>query len=99
MASESEMTPFDLMYNIGLLSDIIKQMQDKFDSGEYKTPDKAVELQKYKNRRNELRGKLDPLELAWSHPFPDTLPKPEKRTRNEVRALMGLPPLAIDEGY
>ena len=97
MTGEPEMTQSDLMYNIGILNDVIKSMQDKFDSGEYKSAEKAIELQRKRRRREELRGKLQPLTLAWSHPFPDTLPEREKPTRNEIRAFLGLPPVADNE--
>ena len=54
---------------------------------------RAIALQKAKIERATLLERLNGLSLAFTHPFPDTLPAPLKRTRNEVREFMGLLPI------
>jgi len=93
----SEESQVKLLEKIAILNDILRDIQSRFDRGLIKGPEAALKLQRLKKERSVLRGQLDPLELAWSHPFPDKLPPKEKRSRNEVRALMGLPPLADNE--
>lgn len=76
----------------------IVEYQTKFDLGYYKTYDAAMVLERARSRRRAILKLIKPVYLAWSHPFPDTLPEPEIPTRNEVRELGGLPPLSIEEG-
>lgn len=81
----------EVIADIKALSGQIAEIQEGFDNGKYKGHGKAVELQRLKTRRAKLRGTLEAMRLVWDHPNPESLPPPLKRTRNEVRRMIGLP--------
>lgn len=75
------------------VSEKIVEYQAKFDSKEWKGYDAAMNLQKLRTERKAIQGRLEQPKLVWSHPFPNILPPFDKRTRNEVRKHMDLPPV------
>ncbi len=84
---------------LGELHSAIWKMQDQFNRKEIGGYDKAATLQSFRNEAAELIRALKPYgaRLAYEHPFPDLLPPALKRTRNEVRVIIGLPPIEESE--
>jgi hypothetical protein len=86
-------TQSELMSRLEEVQSKIDKTQAKFDSKKFKTYGGAYVLQTLRAERKAILAQIEPVKLVWTHPFPDTLPEPCKRSRNDVRAFMGLDPI------
>lgn len=93
MTEEDRKFQLELWEEFEKTTKTIDSLQAKFDRKEFYTYDGAMTLQKARTKRKAIMKQFKPVYPAWTHPEPGSLPPPEKRTRNEVREIMGLPPI------